>query len=117
MNVGATTPEGYGDYFAWGETAAKATCDWGNYFDTKDGGYEFTKYNNEGGKTVLDLEDDAAHVNLGSRGYYWSSKLYELDPDYSFNSNYACEFCIDSGGRFRSGSFRRYGQSVRPVLP
>ena len=43
-NVGATTPEGYGNYYAWGEK---------------------TKYNNEGGKTVLDLEDDAAHVNWG----------------------------------------------------
>ena len=65
MNVGATTPEGYGDYFAWGETAAKATYDWGNYFDTNDGGNTFTKYNNEGGKTILDPEDDAAHVNWG----------------------------------------------------
>ena len=64
-NVGATTPEDYGDYFAWGETAPKATYDWGNYFDTNDGGSTFTKYNNEGGKTVLDPEDDAAHVNWG----------------------------------------------------
>ena len=65
MNVGATTPEGYGDYFAWGETSTKDTYNWSTYFDTNDGGYTFTKYNNEGGKTVLDLEDDAAHVNLG----------------------------------------------------
>ncbi len=65
MNVGATTPEGYGDYFAWGETSTKDTYDWSTYFDTNDGGDTFTKYNNEGGKTVLDLEDDAAHVNWG----------------------------------------------------
>ena len=26
-NVGATTPEGYGDYFAWGETSTKETYD------------------------------------------------------------------------------------------
>ena len=65
MNVGATTPEGYGDYFAWGETSTKDTYGWSTYFDTNDGGYTFTKYNNEGGKTVLDLEDDAAHVNWG----------------------------------------------------
>lgn len=64
-NVGATTPEGYGDYFAWGETAAKATYDWSTYFDTNDGGSTFTKYNNNAGKTVLDPEDDAAHVNWG----------------------------------------------------
>lgn len=65
MNVGATTPEDYGNYYAWGETKTKAIYYWSTYFDTKNDGYTFTKYNNEGGKTVLDLEDDAAHVNWG----------------------------------------------------
>ena len=65
MNVGATNPEGYGNYYAWGETATKETYDWSTYFDTNDGGHTLTKYNNNGGKTVLDLEDDAAHVNWG----------------------------------------------------
>lgn len=65
MNVGATTPEGYGNYYAWGETSTKETYNWDTYFDTNDGGNTFTKYNNEGGKTVLDPEDDAAHVNWG----------------------------------------------------
>ena len=65
MNVGATTPEDYGNYYAWGETATKATYDWSTYFDTNDGGNTFTKYNNDGGKKVLDPEDDAAHVNWG----------------------------------------------------
>ena len=63
MNVGATTPEGYGDYFAWGETSTKETYNWSTYFDLNDGGNTFTKYNNDGGKKVLDPEDDAAHVN------------------------------------------------------
>ena len=64
-NVGATTPEGYGDYFAWGETSTKETYNWSTYFDTSDGGTIFTKYNINAGKTVLDPEDDAAHVNWG----------------------------------------------------
>ena len=64
-NVGATTPEDYGDYFAWGETVTKEIYDWSTYFDTNDGGNTFTKYNYEGGKDVLDPEDDAAHVNWG----------------------------------------------------
>ena len=64
-NVGATTPEGYGYYFAWGETSTKENYDWSTYFDTNDGGSTFSKYNNNGGKTVLDPEDDAAHVNWG----------------------------------------------------
>ena len=32
-NLGAGTPEEYGDYFAWGETAPKAYYTWENYFD------------------------------------------------------------------------------------
>lgn len=30
-NVGATTPEGYGDHFAWGETRPGASCNWLTY--------------------------------------------------------------------------------------
>ena len=63
-NVGATKPEEYGNYYAWGETATKETYDWSNYFDTSDGGSTFTKYTTDG-KTVLDLEDDAARANWG----------------------------------------------------
>ncbi len=59
MNIGATKPEEYGDYFAWGETAAKTDYSWSTYFDTSDGGSTFTKYPTDK-KTVLDLEDDAA---------------------------------------------------------
>lgn len=64
-NVGATKPEEYGDYFAWGETSPKTTYadDWSNYFDTNDGGPTFIKYYNNGGKTTLDLADDAAAAN------------------------------------------------------
>ena len=65
MNVGAESPEDYGNYYAWGETATKETYDMSNYFDTNDGGTTFAKYNNDGGKTVLEPEDDAAHVYWG----------------------------------------------------
>lgn len=67
MNVGADSREKYGDYFAWGETAAKSEykSDWSNYFDTM-GGTTFTKYNiSSGGKKVLELEDDAANKLWG----------------------------------------------------
>lgn len=30
-NVGASTPEEYGDYFAWGETEPKREYNWSNY--------------------------------------------------------------------------------------
>lgn len=95
MNVGATSVTERGDYFAWGETEPKYTSinedgtlnlkPWNTveydgkiyegyhrylhkYFDFQafvDGRTPwYTKYYNDG-KTVLDMEDDAAHVNWG----------------------------------------------------
>ncbi|MBR0240806.1 MAG: Ig-like domain-containing protein [Bacteroidales bacterium] len=63
LNLGATAPDEYGGYFAWGETTAKSNFGWNNYKWT--GGSGYTKYNDTDGKTVLDLEDDAARVQLG----------------------------------------------------
>ena len=63
-NVGSDKPEGYGDYFAWGEIKPKTAYSWSTYFDTIDGGSTFTKYTTAG-KTMLDLEDDVAHANWG----------------------------------------------------
>ena len=69
-NVGASKPEEYGDYFAWGETKPKSTYDWRTYFDTDDVGKTFKKYNINGGLTELQPEDDAATANWGS-GWNW----------------------------------------------
>ena len=63
-NVGASKSEDYGNYYAWGETEPKTTYSWSTYFDATDGGSTFTKYTTDG-KTVLDLEDDAARANWG----------------------------------------------------
>lgn len=71
MNVGANIPTNYGLYFAWGETEGYADAStkefsWDDYKFNPSGDSEtFTKYNSTDGKTVLDLEDDAAHVNMG----------------------------------------------------
>ncbi len=65
-NVGASSPEEYGDHFAWGETKPKDYYDWSTYFDTDDNGNTFKKYNNNGGLKVLLPEDDAATANWGS---------------------------------------------------
>lgn len=64
MNVGATSPEGYGDYFAWGETEPKEEYNWETY-KWGNGSYDnITKYSNEN-QPKLDIEDDAAHANWG----------------------------------------------------
>ena len=73
MNVGATKPEEYGDFFAWGETKPKKSYTWSTYKYELGTDYHgpFSKYvtNSSYGtvdnKTVLDPEDDAAHVNWG----------------------------------------------------
>lgn len=76
-NVGASKPEGTGDYFAFGETTTKSNFSPGGYKYAKD--YDWvagqlgsvTKYCNlpEYGdvddKLQLDIEDDAAHARLG----------------------------------------------------
>ncbi len=72
-NVGADIPEDYGDYFAWGETATKDDYDWSTYkwCNGDWGNLVLTKYCTDSyygtvdNKTVLDPEDDAAHVNRG----------------------------------------------------
>ncbi|MBR5443239.1 MAG: InlB B-repeat-containing protein [Paludibacteraceae bacterium] len=66
-NVGATTPEEYGDYFAWGEVKSKIDYTEYNYkyYDYKYYGY--TKYNPTDKKKVLDIIDDAARMNWGGK--------------------------------------------------
>ena len=87
FNVGANSPEVYGDRYAWGETETKATYSWNNYkwcegkrFETYGGPTDFTKYctSSRWGtidrKTVLEPEDDAATVNWGGA---WRMPTYE----------------------------------------
>ena len=66
-NVGATKPEEYGDYYAWGEIETKSTYTWSTYLDSpsRDGKSFSTYYVGEGGMTTLNPEDDVAHVKWG----------------------------------------------------
>ena len=70
-NVGASSPEDYGDYYAWGETETKDYYDWSTYKWCKGGCATMTKYCTDSrygtvdNKTVLDPEDDVAHVKWG----------------------------------------------------
>ncbi|MCQ2259273.1 MAG: hypothetical protein MJZ41_14985 [Bacteroidaceae bacterium] len=93
MNVGAESPEDYGNYYAWGETKAygeEDTSNAHNYSFNNNSSYKktyyycstykwcndsnsssFTKYNTDSSrgivdnKKVLELADDAAYVNWG----------------------------------------------------
>ena len=72
-NVGTTKPQGYGAYFAWGETRPKAEYSWDNYaYGTSE--TTLTKYCNDAsygldgftdGTMILEQSDDAARAVLG----------------------------------------------------
>ena len=67
-NLGASSPEAYGDYYAWGETKPKQEYTYPNHKWYKEGAPSlgFTKYNNEDGKLTLEDEDDAVIQKLGN---------------------------------------------------
>lgn len=78
-NLGADNPEGYGDYYAWGETKTKTNYSWNTYFDNPStDGKTFTKYNLNGGNTVLLYNDDVASVK-------WRGK-WHIPTDEEWNS-------------------------------
>ena len=70
-NVGANSPEEYGDYFAWGETQPKSTYNWSTYkwcngsYDTHTKYCTISSYGSVDNKTQLELSDDAARANWG----------------------------------------------------
>ena len=75
-NIGADTPEGYGSYFAWGETEPKDIYDWksykyGRFFNER---YQLNKYCTDScygingfvdNLPVLEPDDDVARVCWG----------------------------------------------------
>lgn len=87
FNVGATTPEENGDYYAWGELMTKITYNWSNYrFATsgdKSSNIKFSKYNTSAdhgpvdNKLTLDLSDDVANYLLKGSWRIPTTEEYE----------------------------------------
>ena len=79
-NVGANAPEEYGDYFAWGETEPKDTCNWSTYKWCNGSSNTLTKYCTKSAygildnKDILEPKDDAAYVNWGKK---WRMPTYD----------------------------------------
>ena len=82
-NVGASSPEEYGDYFAWGETQPKDNYEWSTYQYCMGSFNTLTKYCNNpdcgyngftDNLTTLLPEDDAATANWGSG---WRMPTYD----------------------------------------
>lgn len=75
-NVGASKPQDYGNYYAWGETTTKEVYNWETYKYANGEYDQLTKYCSSSAygkdgftdtKTTLDLSDDAAYVNWGGK--------------------------------------------------
>ena len=73
LNLGASRPEEYGNYYAWGEIEVKSNYSWETYKWCMGSEYTRTKYCTDmqcgdngftDGKVILDPEDDVAHVAL-----------------------------------------------------
>ena len=76
MNLGATSPTDYGDYFAWGETVPKDIYSWDTYELCNGSSTTLTKYKNSSSYGSVDnktefedynYEDDAARQALGGK--------------------------------------------------
>lgn len=180
FNIGATEVEEFGEYYAWGETQTKSKYDWSTYIWYNGSSSTIIKYNTLpsygqifDNKSVLELNDDVAHVLCGGKwriptdvewgelrdesncswewinmngingykvrskkegykdnwiflpasgcfwgqaidnnctdAYYWSSSLYNNDPEW------AIAFYISQNTRKGMTNIRAYGNSIRPV--
>ena len=95
-NIGAANEEEAGLYFQWGDTqgyTAEQVGDgeglkkfsWADYkFSIGGSSSNFSKYNASDSKTVLDLEDDAAHVNMGGN---WRMPTFEEYNELCLNTD------------------------------
>ena len=62
-DLGASSPEKYGDSYAWGETWTKTTEEYYYFTDIVEG--QYTKYDSRDKRYFLEKEDDAAYLRLG----------------------------------------------------
>ena len=115
-NVGATKPEEYGDYFAWGETKPKSIYDWTTYKFVNGDIDKLTKYcdNSDWGNngftdnlTSLESGDDAATANWGSD---WCMPTKEQWKELLENTT--DEWTMQNGVKGRLFTSKKNGKSL-----
>ena len=102
-NVGADKPEGYGGYYAWGETSEKKVYDWTTYKHCN--GNKDTCHNL--GSDIAGTQYDVAHVKWGGG---WRMPTKEQQDELRNNCTY--EWTTSNGvkgGRFTS---KKNGRSI-----
>ena len=117
-NVGATSEEEAGLYFQWGDTqgyTAEQVGDgeglkafsWDDYKWSVDGSSSnFSKYNASDNKTVLDPEDDAAHVNMSGN---WRMPTFEECKELYLNTDI---YLVPTEGEEIQGTAQELGGTV-----
>lgn len=118
-NIGANSEEEAGLYFQWGDTqgyTAEQVGDgeglksfsWADYKWSVDGSSSnFSKYNASDSKTVLEPEDDAAHVNMGGN---WRMPTLEEYNELCLNTDI---YLVPSEGEEIQGTAQEQSGSVR----
>jgi hypothetical protein len=117
-NVGADSPEDYGDYFAWGETEPKYGYMWDTYKYCDGSATKLTKYCQQSDYGYIDYtdtmtellpDDDAATENWGSEWQMPSSVQFEE----LFNDSYTTtEWTTQNGVNGRKITSKRNGNSI-----
>lgn len=115
-NIEATSEEEAGLYFQWGDTQGYTpeqigkgeelkAFSWDDYKWSVDGSSSnFSKYNDSDGKTVLDLEDDAAHVLMGGN---WRMPTLEEYKELCLNTDI---YLVPTEGEEIQGTAQDQGQ-------
>ena len=116
-NIGANTEEEAGLYFQWGDTQGYTVEQVGDgeglkafrWADYKFGSpyTNFSKYNVSDSKTILDLEDDAAHVNMGDN---WRMPTLEEYKELLFNTDI---YLVPTEGEEIQGTVQEQGTIVK----
>lgn len=122
MNIGASSPEESGDYFAWGETSKRYTSISGSSiiggtFEDSNApfwnGSAWTKYNDTDNKLTLDAEDDVASVMWGGEWrmpdktdleFLLNSTYCTAEYTYDYNSTGVDGFVVTGKGDYASNS-------------
>ena len=78
-DLGASSPEIYGDEYSWGETWTKKNDNYYYFTDIVEG--QYTKYDSRDKRYFLEKEDDAAYLRLGEGWRYptWNEMQELID--------------------------------------
>lgn len=101
-NVGASKPEDYGDYYAWGETATKSEYKW----DTYKYGSSWDDVTNIG-SNIAGTQYDVAHVKWGGN---W--RLPTLEQSKELFENTTSEWTTQNGVNGRKLTSKRNNMSI-----